>query len=521
MFEKGFHFSDLVGPNPAEALLTGAIEIVAGTPPDGGETPGPANPAKRNPDPVEAVFACTAARKKEEPFNFDAAMAETVARLNAAAPPGVVEWAMVNRPDLTAAVDKTVALLDEAAADNDAVVFNLALGDYEAAWQAIFDAYRREAATQDAGGVESGEDFSCHANTGDGYKNGVGGLRTDRSLSGGNPAISGREEKTGDGGKPLESSDKKEQGYTRHNDESSNLPTTGERPLVGPNKGRSGGPVRGDGQTPPNDMFPKTEHQDGVSPDPVQALLFPEMGTTGEKDSHPPASQLPFELEAAPTAWQEWLERVKIVVVEDLDTWRSALAAAKAAGVCGFDTETTGLDPFVNEIRLLQLAVPVYPAGKKNLVAEDGKGPESGGNAVAYVADLWRFGKEDRREMLDGVVGLMADPDVSFAGHNLKFDLKFLRSALAAAEGKPRWPGKRLPCERLFDTMLASQLVTAGDFIPEAQFSKWREEHGVHIVKEGNGPTRYFDRHGHEGKFERDTQKKIRPIYPTHSVDCQ
>ncbi|WP_338835836.1 DNA polymerase [Neomoorella thermoacetica] len=469
-------------------------------------------------NPEEIVFDGTDARKKEGPFDFDAAMAETLARLAAEAPPGVVEWAAANRPDLMAAVDKAAALLDETAADNDAVSFNLALGEYEAAWQAIFDAYRREAATPDAGGVESRKEFSCPTNTGEWYKNGVGGLRTDRSLSGGNPAISGREEKTGDGGKPLESSDKKEQGYTRHNDESRNLPTTGEQPLVGPNKGRSGGPVRGDGQTPPNDMFPKTERQDGVSPDPVQALLFPEMGTTGEKDSRPSASQLPFELEAAPTAWQEWLDRVDVVYVLDLWTWEEAVAAARTAGVCGFDTETTGLDPFVNEIRLLQLAVPVYPAGKKNLVAEDGKGPEPGGSAVAYVADLWRFGPDDRRRMLDSVAALAADPDVSFAGHNLKFDLKFLRSALAAAEGKPRWPGKRFPCERLFDTMLASQLVTAGDFVPEAQFPKWCEEHGVRAVKEGNGPTRYFDRHGHEVKFERDTQKKIRPVYPTHSL---
>lgn len=470
------------------------------------------------PSPAETVFAALPALKGEQPFDFDAAMSETAARLNAAAPPGVVEWAAVNRPDLMAAVDKAAALLDEAAADNDAVVFNLALGDYEAAWQAIFDAYRREAATPDAGGVESGKEFSCPTNTGEWYKNGIDGLRTDRSLSGGNPAISSRKEKTGDGGKPLESSDKKEQGYIPHNDESMNLLTTGERPNVSQNKSRSGGPVRGDGQTSPNDMLPKAERQNGASPDPVQAVLFPETGMAGGKDSPSAPPRLPFATEPALTLWQEWLDRVKIVVVEDVETWRSALAAAKAAGVCGFDTETTGLDPFVNEIRLLQLAVPVYPAGKKNLVAEDGKGPEPGGSAVAYVADLWRFGKEDRREMLDGVAGLMADPDVSFAGHNLKFDLKFLRSALAAAEGKPRWPGKRLPCERLFDTMLASQLVTAGDFIPEAQFSKWREEHGVHIVKEGNRPTRYYDRHGHEIKFERDTQKKIRPIYPTHSL---
>lgn len=460
MFEKGFHFSDFVGPNPAEPILSGAVDKPAAVSP-GGETPGPADTAKRGTASVEAVFACAAARRKEEPFDFDAAMSETAARLNAAAPPGAVEWAAVNRPDLMANVDKAAALLDEAAADNDAVVFNLALGDYEAAWRAVFEAYEKAAEAgrphQDgqalgADTAGAGESFPCPGDTGGGYK---------------------------DGG------------------------------IDKANKSR---------QTSPGDMPVQTERPESAAPTPVQPLLFPEAGAGGETPGRPAPPRLPFDPEPAPVVWQEWLDRVKIVTVEDLDTWRSALAAAKAAGVCGFDTETTGLDPFVNEIRLLQLAVPAYPAGKKNLVAEDGRGPEPGGGAVAYVADLWRFGEEDRREMLEGVAGLVADPSVSFAGHNLKFDLKFLRSALAAAEGRPRWPGKRFACERLFDTMLASQLVTAGDFIPEAQFPKWREEHGVHIVKEGNGPTRYYDRHGHEIKFERDTQKKIRPVYPTHSL---
>ncbi|GEA15553.1 hypothetical protein E308F_17970 [Moorella sp. E308F] len=526
MFEKGFHFSDFVGPNPAESILSGVVEKPAAVSP-GGETPGPADTAKRGTASVEAVFACAAARRKEEPFDFDAAMSKTAARLNAAAPPGAVEWAAANRPDLMANVDKAAALLDEAAADNDALVFELALGDYEAAWRAVFEAYKKAAEagrphqdgrTLGADTAGAGEGFPCPGDTGDGYKNGGVAHTVNTSQTVAKAAAIADGKTAADGEMPSESSGEKIGGYTPRDGGGRKLPTAGDRPLIGQNKGRSGGSVRGDGQTSLNDMSVKAERQDEASSDPVQTVLFPEMGTVGEKDRSPAPPRLPFAAEPAPTLWQEWLDRVKIVVVEDVETWRSALAAARDAGVCGFDTETTGLDPFVNEIRLLQLAVPVYPAGKKNLVAEDGKGPESGGNAVAYVADLWRFGKEDRREMLDGVVGLMADPEVSFAGHNLKFDLKFLRSALAAAEGKPCWPGKRLPCERLFDTMLASQLVTAGDFIPEAQFSKWREEHGVHIVKEGNGPTRYYDRHGHEIKFERDTQKKIRPVYPTHSL---
>lgn len=509
---KTLGFIDFVDPNPAEALLSGGTAI-------------PIKSGKSS--PAETVFAALPALKGEQPFDFDAAVAETLARLDAVAPPGAIEWAAANRPDLTAAVEKAAALLDEAAADNDALVFELALGEYEAAWRAVFEAYEKAAGGGRPGrdgqapaavAAGDGEGFPCPGDTGEGYKNG-GDVQTENINPTGAKTVSAVGGKTAAGGeKPSESSVENTGGYMMREVTGRKIPTVGDRPLVGQNKGRSGGPVGGDGQTPPNGMLPKAERRDETSLDPVQTALFPETGAAGEKDSRPAPPRLPFATEPAPTAWQEWLDRVKIVVVEDVETWRSALAAAKAAGVCGFDTETTGLDPFVNEIRLLQLAVPAYPAGKKNLVAEDGRGPEPGGGAVAYVADLWRFGEEDRREMLEGVAGLVADPDVSFAGHNLKFDLKFLRSALAAAEGKPRWPGKRFACERLFDTMLASQLVTAGDFIPEAQFPKWREEHGVHIVKEGNGPTRYYDRHGHEIKFERDTQKKIRPVYPTHSL---
>jgi len=279
----------------------------------------------------------------------------------------------------------------------------------------------------------------------------------------------------------------------------------------------SGGEVQDTRGPEPAGAPMRMNTQGGAVPDAIssQLSIFPggEAGPLGRA-----VPRLPFEPEPAPTAWQEWLDRVEVVVVEDPRTWEDAVAAARAAGVCGFDTETTGLDPFVNEIRLVQLAVPVYPAGKKNLVAEDGLGPEPGSGAVAYVADLWRFGPGDRRRILESVAALAADPGVSFAGCNLKFDLKFLRAELAAAEGKPRWPGKRFPCERLFDVMLASQLAVAGDFVPEAQFPKWCGENGIHVVKEGNGPTRYFDRHGHEIHFERDTQKKIRPVYMTHSL---
>jgi DNA polymerase-1 len=91
--------------------------------------------------------------------------------------------------------------------------------------------------------------------------------------------------------------------------------------------------------------------------------------------------------------------------------------------VLGFDVETTGLDPRSHRIRLIQLAVPGGPV---------------------YVVDLFRV---DAR-ILEALFA--AGPRL--VGHNLKFDLSFL-----AAAGLPVPDGRRL-----FDTMLAAQLLGAG-----------------------------------------------------------
>ncbi len=228
-------------------------------------------------------------------------------------------------------------------------------------------------------------------------------------------------------------------------------------------------------------------------------------------------SLFPPEPGAAPGAfrspWEDWLDAAEVARVPDLAAWRAALEEARAAGACALDTETTGLDPLQNRVRLIQLAVPLYPEGKKRLVADDWVSPESGGGARVYVLDLFALPREgDRREALEAVAGLVADPGVLKVGHNLKFDLVFLRAGLG---------GRRIPMERLFDTMLASQLVTAGDFVPGGQWEKWCAERGLRPARNDRGQelkaTR-VDAHGHLVEFEHDNQKEIKPFYPTHSL---
>ena len=102
-----------------------------------------------------------------------------------------------------------------------------------------------------------------------------------------------------------------------------------------------------------------------------------------------------------------------------------AVAALSAAPEVGFDSETTGLDPHTSRMRLAQLATP----------------------EASYVIDLFRL----TREQLAPLFKLLAAARPVKVAHSAKFDLKFLL----------RHYGVRVPA--VFDTFLASQLVSAGD----------------------------------------------------------
>ena len=94
------------------------------------------------------------------------------------------------------------------------------------------------------------------------------------------------------------------------------------------------------------------------------------------------------------------------------------------------DTETTGLDPHTDGVRLLQIALP------------DGE---------TFLIDAWRTDVLALRPLFEAEVG------PTLIGHNLVFDLGFLHEA-----GLPLPPGSRL-----FDTMIASQLLHAGKPTPK------------------------------------------------------
>jgi DNA polymerase I-like protein with 3'-5' exonuclease and polymerase domains len=95
------------------------------------------------------------------------------------------------------------------------------------------------------------------------------------------------------------------------------------------------------------------------------------------------------------------------------------------APVMGLDTETTGLDPHTGRLRLIQLATP----------------------HETYIFDCFRLSPLQLQPILD----LIASPQQVKILHNAKFDAKFLMRHCGI---RPR---------NLFDTFLASRLISAGD----------------------------------------------------------
>src|SRR5437660_1883143 len=106
----------------------------------------------------------------------------------------------------------------------------------------------------------------------------------------------------------------------------------------------------------------------------------------------------------------------------------------------GLDTEKTDLDPYTARLRLIQLAAP------------DG----------VYIVDLHRFNDDMKQsEEFASLRHLISSARPIKIAHNAKFDAKFIKHNLGVDIGG------------LFDTLLASQLVSAGDI---------EERHGLEAI---------------------------------------
>jgi DNA polymerase I-like protein with 3'-5' exonuclease and polymerase domains len=128
-------------------------------------------------------------------------------------------------------------------------------------------------------------------------------------------------------------------------------------------------------------------------------------------------------------------------VIKTEEALRKAIESISAHQVIGLDTETTELDPYLGRLRLIQLATP---------------------NGV-HIIDLDAFSGGDLRNSISlaPLRNLLSAPRPIKIAHNAKFDAKFIKYHLGA------------DLNGVFDTLLASQLVGAGDI---------EERHGLDTV---------------------------------------
>lgn len=118
-------------------------------------------------------------------------------------------------------------------------------------------------------------------------------------------------------------------------------------------------------------------------------------------------------------------------LITDAAALGAAMAELAKHQVVGLDTETTSLDPYAGRMRLVQIAAP------------DG----------VRIVDLDRFLDSDlkRGAALAPLRNLLAASRPVKIAHNAKFDAKWIKHDLGIEIGG------------LFDTLLASQIISAGD----------------------------------------------------------
>lgn len=119
-------------------------------------------------------------------------------------------------------------------------------------------------------------------------------------------------------------------------------------------------------------------------------------------------------------------------VITEAEPLKEACEKLKQHDILGFDTETTELDPYEGNIRLVQLS----------------NGTET------QVVDLKPFAEKGDLKTLPDLAPLreiLIDPKIEKVAHNAKFDAKWVKYHLGIDVGG------------MFDTFLASVLISAGD----------------------------------------------------------
>ncbi len=131
---------------------------------------------------------------------------------------------------------------------------------------------------------------------------------------------------------------------------------------------------------------------------------------------------------------------IQVFTARELNTLKITIYQAKFLCI---DTETTGLDPFIDKLRLLQIHTS---------------------QGYTFIIDLFKF--EDTESLQS-----LLENDKLKIFHNAKFDLKFLKTAGFVVNGP------------YFDTMLSYKIVTAGQYKGASLEELCFEVLGVEIEK--------------------------------------
>ncbi|MFN2491455.1 MAG: DNA polymerase [Pyrinomonadaceae bacterium] len=134
-------------------------------------------------------------------------------------------------------------------------------------------------------------------------------------------------------------------------------------------------------------------------------------------------------------------------VIKTEEELRKAVGSLSAHHAIGLDTETTELDPYLGRLRLIQLATP----SGVQIIDLNAFGNSGSGNN----------GSLKKTDALTPLRDLLSAPRPIKIAHNAKFDAKFIKHHVGADLGG------------IFDTLLASQLIGAGDI---------EERHGLETV---------------------------------------
>src|SRR3954470_6465036 len=150
------------------------------------------------------------------------------------------------------------------------------------------------------------------------------------------------------------------------------------------------------------------------------------------------------------------MEELNYRLIEDAEEVAAACESLARHAELGFDTETTSLSPFEGRLRLVQLAAPGEPVHVFDLDCFTGDGDDNSRRERARAA-----------ESLAPLRRLLAATRPVKIAHNAKFDAKWVKHYLGVelcgdfdsrAENR-----KEVERGGLFDTLLASQLISAGE----------------------------------------------------------